>query len=191
MILSSFRCFQTCLAKIKLANLTVLTAFVKTFHSCFKDGSKGTADMRCLSGLYFALRYLSIIFHCLFQNTQGILYWSYQGFLYLLTAVVVGYLKPYKKNYMNLVDTVLLTYMSIFCHLLSRDYFASEEDQILKILTVIPCAFGVVVVLMGTVEAVKLIKSIKCLKVKWNNIIGEHRQPLLDETSEDDESSGQ
>ena len=128
LILYSFKCVKNCLSKCKLD----LTVVVYQFHCCYNDCSDGGKDLRVLSSLYFVLRYVSTFLHYFVFNRQKISFWSYPGFLFMITAVVIGYLKPYKKRHMNVLDTIVLTYMTIFCHLLARDYFASEEISSLQ-----------------------------------------------------------
>ena len=45
LILYSFRCFRACLFKCRSDSLA-LTAFVKKFYDCYRDGLEGGKDMR-------------------------------------------------------------------------------------------------------------------------------------------------
>ena len=122
LILYSFRCFKACLFKCRLDSLA-LTAFVEKFYCCYRDGLEGGKDTRSLSSLYFVLIYLIPLYHYLHIFKLQISFWSYLGFLFMVAAFLVGYLKPYKKSYMNILDTILLAYMSVFFTLLTRSFF--------------------------------------------------------------------
>ena len=141
LILYPFNFFKTCLSKCKL-NPLVLSGFMEKFHSCYKNGNNGK-DMRSLSALYFVLTHLIFLHHFLFG---GISYWYYQGYLFMIMAVLIGYLKPYKESYMNIFDTFLLTYMSVCCHMLSRIYFGLEEDQFIDMIIILLSIFGLLCV---------------------------------------------
>ena len=112
LILYPFKIFKTCLLKCKL-NRLALNGFIEKFHSCYKDGSTGGKDMRSVSGLYFVLRHLIFLRHFLFSEIS---YWYYQDYLFMVVAVLIGYLKPYKESYMNFFDTFLTCQFAVTCY---------------------------------------------------------------------------
>ena len=117
LILYSFKCSRAYLAKCRL-NCLSLTAFTEKFYSCYKDGLDGGKDLRFLSGLYFILRYVAFLKYYLFRYISTFSDWLYWCFLFLITAVIIAYLKPYKKWYVNSMDVLLLLYFSVICRLL-------------------------------------------------------------------------
>ena len=71
------------------------------------------------------------------------------GFVFLATALLIGYIKPYKKWYMNALDTLLLAFLSVTCQLLSRDYFSAENTQMLIMFIMPGFIFVLLLILKG------------------------------------------
>ena len=80
--------------------------------------------MRSFAGLYFVTRFAMFL-----TNTTAVLldistfdsYFS-RNIVFTVTALMIALCRPYKKTYMNIMDTCLLAYMGIFCHLMSSHY---------------------------------------------------------------------
>ena len=113
-----------------------LTIFAEKFHSCYRDGLDGGKDMRSFSGLYFLLRILEVIVGFLpyFQS------WFARGTLFSTVAVVTALCRPYKKPYMNIFDTLLLSHMAVLCHILSSQTENIVIVPFLQTLVIIPFA---------------------------------------------------
>ena len=133
LIFYSFKCSRACLSKCRL-NCLALTAFTEKFYGCYKDGLNGEKDLRFLSGFFFILRYLAISQYYLFRYIPNVSSWLYGSFLLMITAVMIAYLKPYKKSYMNVMDIFLLLYFSVICRLLDRKSFVAEPTQLCIVL---------------------------------------------------------
>ena len=102
-----------------------LSIFVEKFHSCYRDGLDGGRDMRSFSGFYFLLRLLAFILAAFLpQYEYGTSTWVIASALFsgsgLLIAAVI---RPYKKMYMNVVNSQLLFNLSVMCAIFSQ-YFA-------------------------------------------------------------------
>ena len=71
--------------------------------------------MRSFSGLYFILRGVMVASHelQLTQLTENS--WFFRTLLFSTTALVLSYIQPYKKWYMNLIDTLLLSLLAFLC----------------------------------------------------------------------------
>ena len=77
--------------------------------------------MRPFAGFYFILRYLLIILYVI--SYKAILTQFPAASLTLFTsAVVIALTRPYKKVYMNVLDTLLLSLLGGLFHILSTDY---------------------------------------------------------------------
>lgn len=72
--------------------------------------------MRSFSGLYFVLRVLSPLF---FVTHRFLPQWTYETILFLSAAMLIALVRPYKKMYMNILDSLLLAILAVNCHLLS------------------------------------------------------------------------
>ena len=128
LVLYPIKAFRACLSKCKLDRLA-LTTFVDKFHGCYRNGLDGGRDMRSFSGLYFFLRGLLCLYNVLSIEKIGISYWSYELFVLLAVTVLIAVARPYKQNYVNILDTLLLAHLSILSHLLSRKYFHGDGKQ--------------------------------------------------------------
>ena len=96
-----------------------LNIFVDKFYSSYRSGLDGGRDMRAFASVYFLLR---IIVYLVGISEHRILY----GILLIVgTASVIATIRPYKKNYMNVIDTLLLTNLT-FCLLLVDLYAQSR-----------------------------------------------------------------
>ena len=114
LVLYPTRVFKAGIGKCKLSirHQTALQTFVEKFHHCYRDGLDGGRDMRSFSGFYFILRGVVMASHelqlvNLRENT-----WFFRTSLFSAVALLFSYIKPYKKWYMNLTDTLLLSLLA-------------------------------------------------------------------------------
>ena len=90
-----------------------------TFQGWYKDGTEGTYDYRSLSALYMLLRvalvgeYLFII--GLSQQSHDDLKWFITGSFHVLLGTFFLAVKPYKKQWMNDVDGLILIFIGLCC----------------------------------------------------------------------------
>ena len=144
LIFYPFKAFRVCLSKCKLERLFI-TIFVEKFHSCYRDGLDGGRDMRSFSGLYYTMIILLSLYSVLFQRLH-ISSWLYYGLIFLSFSLLIIIVRPYKQNYMNILDTLLLVYAAVTCILLSRDSFAGEGTQIFIVLLIPSAVFGFLII---------------------------------------------
>ena len=111
------RAFRSCLSNCHLT----LNIFIEKVHGCYKNGLDGGQDMRSFSGLYFFLRMMILLILCLSHAFGGhhISQWYSVGILLLITTVAIALAKPYRKTYMNYLDTSLLSIFTILCFTVS------------------------------------------------------------------------
>ena len=75
----------------------------------YKDGTKGTRDYRAVSALYLYLRIgFGGTFIVLVANSTRILSWCVVGMLHIFLGTFFFIAKPYKKNWMNCVDGMIV-----------------------------------------------------------------------------------
>ena len=121
--------FRVLLSKCKLDCLVLIT-FVEKFHGCYRDGLDGGQDMRSFAGLYFFLRFAPF----LFRITKYIVInavWSYLVCIYLASTLLIALVRPYKKMYMNVIDTLLLADLTLLCHFLTKRYSNDTVWQVM------------------------------------------------------------
>jgi hypothetical protein len=163
LILYPFKPFRTCLSKCKMDRLFI-TIFVEKFHGCYRDGLDGGRDMRSFSGLYYLMMILLSCYSAL--TIQGLMHISHQlyyALVFLSFSLVIIIVRPYKRKYMNILDTLLLAYAAVTCMLLSRNSFAGEGTQIFIVLLIPSVVFGLVIVLKACNKLKNgLFKKCKC-----------------------------
>ena len=132
LILYPFKPFRVCLAKCRL-DLIGISIFVEKFHCCYRDGTDGGRDMRSFSGLYFLLRYL-VCLTLVSDIPQLTTFFSLTpSFLFVVSAVLIALVKPYKKTYMNVLNTVLLLLLASVIQLSSQSDTLVEYIEVLVI----------------------------------------------------------
>ena len=164
LILYPFKPFRVCLAKCRL-DLIGISIFVEKFHCCYRDGTDGGRDMRSFSGLYFLLRYL-VCLTLVSDIPQLTTFFSLTpSFLFVVSAVLIALVKPYKKTYMNVLDTVLLLFLALLIQLLSSSN-TLVEDIVVFAISLIP---GLILWIYVTFKIIlKLWKAMcfrKCVRV--------------------------
>ena len=169
LILHPFKWFRDCccFSKCELLNQTCVNIFVEKFHSCYRNGLDGGRDMRSFSGLYFGLRVLSTIYLVTYRFLPQ---WTYEGILFMSTAMLIALVRPYKKTYMNVLDSLLLSLLTVNCLLLSiSSKYSTIRDIEVFIISLIPA------IIFWLFLAFKLIFKLwkrirRCYFVTWKKI---------------------
>ena len=111
--------FRRLLTRCGFQRWDILHMIMDTFQGWYKDGTEGTRDYRSLSALYMLLRvglvgeFLTVI-HLSLQS-GGKLKWFATGLLHISLGIFFLITKPYKKQWMNVVDGLLLTLIGVYC----------------------------------------------------------------------------
>lgn len=91
--------------------------FIEKFLFCYRDGLDGTKDMRSFSGVYFLLRVMVFlaeeICRKMFKFNQPLA----RGLVFSIAALLIALSRPYKKTYVNIVDSILLSHLAILCYI--------------------------------------------------------------------------
>ena len=121
-LLYSTRTFRACLTKCRVSGpyLATINMFMEKYHSCCRDSLNGGRDMRIFAGFYFITRVLITLYYILVPQSLSISFWTYQTVLFSSAALVIALVKPYKRIYMNILDTLQLAIIALLCHLLSQ-----------------------------------------------------------------------
>ena len=119
--------------------------------------------MICIAGLYFILRFMPFLIKLITRSLHKhhtIVHWYYSGAFFFATALTVGIAKPYKRAYMNYLDTLILFNLAlIYCSLVS------ESHPLLPIRILLAAPILTFIIVM----TIKIIRSIgrpalKCIK---------------------------
>ena len=131
LVLYPIKRFRALLSKFRLDCLALIT-FVEKFHGCYRDGLDGGRDMRSFSGLYFVLRFTTFFFR-INKHIVVNAAWTYLVFTFLACTLLMALARPYKRMYMNIIDTLLLADLTLLCHLFTR---RNSSDEVWQVMTV-------------------------------------------------------
>ena len=97
-----------------------INIFVQKFYSCYRDstGTEGGRDMRSLVSLYLFPRLLidAITIDQIPPNVS----FSILVFLYMACSILIALAQPYRKQYMNIADTLILVNLALISLILSH-----------------------------------------------------------------------
>jgi hypothetical protein len=110
-----------------------LHTFVEKFYGCYRDRVDGERDMRCFSALYFFMRPIVVVLYMVRALRYSTHVWCFAVILFGGVAVLMAFVKPYKKTYMNLADTLLLALIAVLCLLMATPF----ENVFLHVLSVL------------------------------------------------------
>ena len=137
LVLYPFRFFRKLLSKLRLDKISLMI-FMEKFHCCYRDGLDEQKDMRCFSVMYFILEILLGVAVMLIYSILRFDIWFIRGTLFLITAILIALCRPYKKMYMNVCDTLLLSHTAVICYLLSIYRQIKEFVLSIQILIIFP-----------------------------------------------------
>ena len=119
-----------------------LDAFVDAFQGYYKDGTNGTPDWRCFSGLYLIFRIMAIGTHVLPQTHYAVVY---RVMCYSSASLFFGLLQPYKERWINYWDSVAFMLFSIGEYVTAYDFNVTRSHfSFLYALTVVPLLYLIV-----------------------------------------------
>ena len=134
-----FRIFRQLLSKLRL-DCIGLSIFVEKFHYCYRDGLDHGKDMRIFSGFYFLIRIVVALIPKLLFSTLGLEMWFVRGTIFSFAALLIALCRPYKRTYMNVFDTLLLSHLALLCHILSSNTKGANVRILLQIVVFTPFA---------------------------------------------------
>ena len=112
LILYPTRLFRKCISCCKFRRWYALHMFMESFQGEYKDGSNGSRDFRMVSASFLILRILILALfinhHRLPAHTVEL-----QGAFVACASCIYAITKPYKLNFMNNVDFVILVLLVI------------------------------------------------------------------------------
>ena len=147
------RAFRTVLSKsCRRQYLCTLNFYVEKFYSFYQDGLDGGKDLRSFASLYFFLFLLSFV--AWFVNI------FFVTILFGACSIIIATVRPYKEEYMSIVDSLILANVALVTTGIDRNIYASRPFQVLyEVIAILP-AFGLIMFI-----CVRLLrKSIKFTK---------------------------
>ena len=117
LLLYPTRLFKKCLNCCGFHRWDILQVVVDIFQGWYKDGTEGTRDFRAVSALYFLLRImLSSVFILLMFVSYNPYGWYTFGLFHIFLGVFFFVAKPYKKNWMNYIDGLLIIWIGVIVY---------------------------------------------------------------------------
>ena len=151
--------FQKCLRVLRI-RWHGLQFLVDTFQGWFKDGTNGTKDYRSVSALYFLLRIAlagaitsAPIVELVYYEFQKLLF-IFAGFLFMTVGHFLLIVRPYKKNWMNISDGLLINLLGA----LAFNFAASFKYTFVTsaILATLPMFIYIIYILHSLGKRIKL-----------------------------------
>ena len=173
LILYPIRAFRSCLSKWHL-NSIALNIFTEKVYGCYRNSLHGGRDMRYFSGLYFILRIMPFLIKSVVRPLTihyATIHWYYSGTAFLAIALIVGATKPYKRTYMNYLDSLILTNLAVLYY-----SFVSGVHMLLLIRTLlaVPILVFITYTIIKTITIClvgRALSQCTCLKFVMRKII--------------------
>ena len=149
--------------------ICTLNFFVEKYHSCYKDGLDGGKDMRSFASAHFFITTLAYIVGYI-SNSYLCLALLAGGY-----GLMIAIVQPYKKQYMTVIDSLLLANLALVTAV-STDFLVLSQ-----ICAVLP-AVGLAIFIcfrLSKIPSLKLYQIVKeksaplklSLQIRINNII--------------------
>lgn len=121
---------QRVLTCLRLNSIPAVHIFVDLFHGCYKDGSNGSYDLRFTASLYLIETVVAVFIYvgCTFSTYENcaamsMFLVSFLAFLYF------SLVRPYKNQWMNVLDSLLLASLTIINFLLASMSHNSQHKS--------------------------------------------------------------
>jgi hypothetical protein len=124
LLLYPTKLFSRCLIICRLSGRSraALQTFVEKFYGCYEDNFTGVRDRRRFSALYFYMRGAVIVLYYIHAVFLTYNLWFFGVLLFTCASLLISYVQPYKKSYMNILDTLLLAHLALLCLLVSTPF---------------------------------------------------------------------
>ena len=102
--------FQKILGCLKI-RWPALHIFADVFQGCYKNRTDGTNDYRYFAAFYFILHIIILLVNVC-NNMIG-LGWTLSTAVLIIGSLLFALLRPYKKNWLNILDSVILASLGL------------------------------------------------------------------------------
>ena len=102
--------FQKMLGCLKI-RWQALHIFADVFQGCYKNRTDGKNDYRYFAAFYFILRIIILLIN--FYNNPRKTGWAISVAVLIIGSLLFALLRPYKKNWLNILDSVLLASLGL------------------------------------------------------------------------------
>jgi hypothetical protein len=161
LILYPIKVFRLLLFKCRLSTRTLATLniFVEKYYSCYRDGTDGGKDMRSLASMYFILRVIGTL---IFQFTSLSTSLTTDVVLYTSYGMMIALVRPYKKAYMNVIDTLIIANLALLALMVNKLYLEDSNTSLALFYAITLAIFSALPLLSLTgFIAYRILRSIK------------------------------
>ena len=147
LLLYPIKVFQLFLFKCRLSTRTIasLNIFVEKYYSCYRDGTEGGKDMRSFASMYFILGLIAFLIFRITSLTTAL---TLAVVLYVSYEIVIALVRPYKKAYMNVIDTLIVANLALLS-LIAEKHFSEDNNSLLTFLYLIIVSIFTLLPLLG------------------------------------------
>ena len=123
------KAFRLLLFKCRFSTRTLasLNIFVEKYYSCYRDGTDGGKDMRSLASMYFILRVINILLFQMISLSSSLIS---AVVLYTSYGITIALVRPYKKTYMNVIDTLIVANLALLALTLDKLYLEDSNTSL-------------------------------------------------------------
>ena len=151
LVFYSTKIFRRLLSTCICSRLQIfINIFIEKFHCCYRDGLDGAKDMRSFSGIYFLLRIIVYSAVPLSRATLNLDHQLTRGFMFSAAALLIALCRPYKKIYMNVVDSILLSHTASLCYIIASTVTLKNKPHFFLPLLQLMIALPFIILLLVT-----------------------------------------
>ena len=168
LILYPTRLFRKCVSCCGFRSWHALHMFVESFQGQYKDGTNGTRDFRMVSASFLILRililFLFINHHRTISRTSEL-----QGVLIICATCIHAITRPYKLNFMNNIDIVILVLLEILIFVISSSG-TPLSTYIILVTTLLLLIPHMILIFYICHKLANKIGITQCLKRRYKNL---------------------
>ena len=160
LLLYPTRVFQRCLGCCNTRWQLALRTFVDAFQGCYKDGTAGTPDWRCFSGLYFIFIATINVCSVIRDNFEPLIIMHIGSW-----SLLFSLLRPYKKRWLNIFDSVGLA-LYCFGQILQNNATIVGAAPIMYTLAALPLLYIIIYLIYKLLSRMGLLRCCSnCMKL--------------------------
>ena len=160
LLLYPTRLFRRCLRCCGFQRWDILHPTMDVFQGWYKDGTQGTRDYRSLSALYMLIRvgfvFMVLALHITDIKTDDLMEWIGPGITHICLGMFFFIVKPYKKDWMNHADGIVLVVYGCLAVAQNYHYKIIYIFMVIIHFTMTPIALVVLVLLYRCVKVLRM-----------------------------------
>ena len=165
LILYPTRLFRRCVSCCGFRRWHALHMFVESFHGQYKDGTNGTRDLRGASATFLVVRFLILVLFAKRERTTSHLT-EFVCAVCMCASCFYAIAKPYKVNFMNIIDILILSLLTI----ISLATSTPGKTYVYVILTLVLLVPHMVLIGYICYVLAKKVGITQCLKRKYRTV---------------------